>query len=53
MMESLFTSYDSYKISLIKKENEKGDEKEIVTIGGNLCTAVEIYFRSISDYLID
>ncbi len=95
MMEPLFTSYDSYKISLIKKENEKEDEKEIVTIGGNLCAAVdilandivfpkaeindlvsinnagsyaysltpflfsshekpvEIYFRSISDYLID
>lgn len=48
MMEPLFTSYDSYKISLIKGENESEDLKEIVTVGGNLCTAVDILAKDIA-----
>lgn len=47
MMEPLFTSYDSYKISLIKNENERENLKEIVTVGGNLCTAVDILAKDI------
>lgn len=47
MMESLFTSYDSYKISLIKRENESEEIKEIVTIGANLCIAVDILAKDI------
>lgn len=47
MMEPLFTSYDSYTISLIKRENEEENHKEIVTIGGNLCTAVDILAKDI------
>ncbi|WMT81264.1 diaminopimelate decarboxylase family protein [Terrisporobacter mayombei] len=47
MMEPLFTSYDSYTISLIKRENEEENHKEVVTIGGNLCTAVDILAKDI------
>lgn len=47
MMEPLFTSYDSYKISLIKQIEEKDCEQEIVTIGGNLCTAADILAKDI------
>ena len=47
MMEPLFTSYDSYKISLIKQIEEKDFEQEIVTIGGNLCIAADILAKDI------
>ncbi|WP_434796579.1 diaminopimelate decarboxylase family protein [Terrisporobacter vanillatitrophus] len=47
MMEPLFTSYDSYTTSLIKRENEIENHKEIVTIGGNLCTSVDILAKDI------
>jgi len=47
MMEPLFTSYDSYTISLIKREDKEENNKEIVTIGGNLCTAVDILAKDI------
>ena len=45
MMEPLFTSYDAYKIDLI--QNIKTDEKEVVTVGGNLCTAADILAKDI------
>ena len=44
-MEPLFTSYDAYKIDLI--QNIKTDEKEVVTVGGNLCTAADILANDI------
>lgn len=47
MMEPLFTSYDSYKISLIKNSDKEINDREIVTIGGNLCTAVDILAKDI------
>ena len=45
MMEPLFTSYDAHKIDLI--QNIKTDEKEVVTVGGNLCTAADILAKDI------
>ncbi len=45
MAEPIFTSYDSYKIELICEGNVK--EKEIVTVGGNLCTAADILAKDI------
>lgn len=48
MMEPIFTSYDSYKINLIKNKNCKACENELVTIGGSLCTAVDIVAKDIS-----
>ena len=45
MMEPLFTSYDAHKIDLI--QNVKTDEKEVVTVGGNLCTAADILAKDI------
>lgn len=45
MMEPLFTSYDAYKIDLI--QNIKTDEKEVLTVGGNLCTAADILAKDI------
>lgn len=47
MMEPLFTSYDSYTISLIKRKDKEENNKEIVTIGGNLCTAIDILAKDI------
>ncbi|WP_455538360.1 diaminopimelate decarboxylase family protein [Terrisporobacter sp.] len=47
MMEPIFTSYDSYEISLIKLNDKNGDKKEVVTVGGNLCTSADILAKDI------
>lgn len=47
MYEPLFTSFDSYKVRLLRQNKKESMEREQVTIGGNLCTAVDIIAKDI------